>query len=167
MTASGASSSLPRVRATVRLSFALQTSTNDRICLAVAKNSANLALAQVKRKSVSETSPDGANGIIIRRPAELSSGTTDATDPLQWIEPTARERLVMLLLTDRDLIGLCVAVALALPAIAQQSPAPSAPSEIVSCDAFKKNDEGEVGSEKDTTVRVVRSRTNQGWDTGG
>jgi hypothetical protein len=59
----------------------------------------------------------------------------------------------MLLLRNRLLLGLCVvAVVLALPAIAQQRPAPPAPTEIVSCDAFRKNDEGEWVATKDTTV---------------
>jgi hypothetical protein len=58
----------------------------------------------------------------------------------------------MLLLRNRLLLGLCVAVASALPAIAQQRPAPPAPSEIVSCDAFRKNDDGEWVPKKDTTV---------------
>ena len=58
----------------------------------------------------------------------------------------------MLLLRNRLLVGLFVAVASALPAFAQQRPAPLAPSDIVSCDAFRKNDEGEWVAKKDTTV---------------
>jgi hypothetical protein len=58
----------------------------------------------------------------------------------------------MLLLRNRLLLGLCVTVVLALPAIAQQRPAAPTPSEIVSCDAFRKNNEGEWVAKKDTTV---------------
>jgi len=58
----------------------------------------------------------------------------------------------MLLLRNRLVLGLCVAVVFALPAIAQQRPAPPAPFEIVSCDAFRKNYESEWVAKKDTTV---------------
>ena len=67
---------------------------------------------------------------------------------------TSNSTRIYTCLTDvtRFLLDLCVAVVFTLPAIAQQRPAPSAPSEIVSCDAFRKNDEGDWVAKKDTTV---------------
>jgi len=58
----------------------------------------------------------------------------------------------MLSLKKYQLLGLCVAVASVLPAMAQQRPEPSAPTEILSCDAFTKNNEGDWVTKKDTTV---------------
>ena len=66
----------------------------------------------------------------------------------------------MLLLRNRLLLGLCVAVVFALAAIAQQRPAPPASFEIFSCDG--------VGSEEGhNRTRARRTATNQGWDTSG
>src|SRR5262249_7666993 len=61
----------------------------------------------------------------------------------------------MLSLKKYHLLGLCVAVASASPAMAQQRPGPSAPTEILSCDAFAKNNEGDWVTKKDTTVSGV------------
>ena len=58
----------------------------------------------------------------------------------------------MLLRARRLLLSVWVAAGLALPAMAQQSPAPQNPPRGLSCDAFTRNSEGDWIAKRDVPV---------------